>query len=207
MLGSVNTAVSHKKCCTVQYQLWISTDCGSVPTVAGRCLPSSTCCRLMALLMPSPALQTGKEPVTVAALPLMDRWHSSYPPWVPILTSQPTKSLPRWALKWPSIILNKLTTAAMRQTASNAWRSYQHSTTLNDKVLAKMRTQMAINYTQQADNCRNETHCKYRMEKLPTFHNLEEGGTYVGAKLTTCYWGNMKHGGHLSQILGNYSRK
>jgi hypothetical protein len=43
-----------------------------------------------------------------------------------------------------------------------------------DEVLAKMRAQMAVDRHQQATDCRDETYRKYRMEKLPAFHDLEE---------------------------------
>jgi hypothetical protein len=43
-----------------------------------------------------------------------------------------------------------------------------------DDVLAEMRAQMAVHRKQQATDRRDETYRKYRMEKLPPFHDLEE---------------------------------
>jgi hypothetical protein len=43
-----------------------------------------------------------------------------------------------------------------------------------DDVLAEMRAQMAVDRNQQATDRRDKTYRKYRMEKLPPFHNLEE---------------------------------
>jgi hypothetical protein len=43
-----------------------------------------------------------------------------------------------------------------------------------DNLLAEMRAQMAVDRKQQATDRREETYCKYCMEKLPLFHDLKE---------------------------------
>jgi hypothetical protein len=64
-------------------------------------------------------------------------------------------------------------TPSIGQTTLNLSTAGSPSHLSTSKVLAKMHAQMAAGRKQQATNRRDETHRKYRMEKLPMLHDLE----------------------------------
>ena len=65
-------------------------------------------------------------------------------------------------------------TLSSNQTPISLLTTGSQSRLSTDNVLAELYAQMHVDRKQQATDRRDETYRKYRMEKLPPFHDLEE---------------------------------